>query len=137
MRTRTCPRESIYPSRAPTTDPACLIGLSHAVANTSEIPLGRVWAPGHSGGTENMGSVDAHSPAAGAKPVEGLECVAELPTEVTVGPAKLTLSTAGTLRHEVVVTDQRPRPLDVTQARCSSPFILAAVTAAEGVPAAV
>src|SRR5207302_8431772 len=56
---------------------------------------------------------------------------------VQVDPTKLTLSTNGTLRHEIVLTDQRPRPLHVTQARCGAPFSLAEVKTTEGVPAAV
>jgi hypothetical protein len=69
--------------------------------------------------------------------VDNLELLAELITEVKVEPAKLTLSTAGPLRHVVVVTDLRPHPLHVTQARCSSPFIPTEVQTAKDVAAVV
>src|SRR5262249_10950036 len=71
----------------------------------------------------------------GQEKVTSLELLADLIVEVKVEPARLILSTTGTLRHEVVVTDQRPHTLHVMQARCSSPFILAEAKTAEGVPA--
>ncbi|MBI1913212.1 MAG: DUF1573 domain-containing protein [Planctomycetes bacterium] len=109
----------------------------------------RAYRPGESGAIllevhtlsqpagSNVWRVDVRYQATDQEYVASLELLAELITEVKVEPAKLMFSTAGTLRHEVVVTDQRPRPLHVTQARCSSPFILAQVKAAEGAPAAV
>jgi len=85
----------------------------------------------------NVWRVEVRYHDAGQEHLENLELLAELITEVKVEPAKLILSTNGTLRHEVIVTDQRPRPFHVTQARCSSPFLLAEVKTAEGVSAAV
>src|SRR5439155_7379782 len=61
--------------------------------------------------------------------VASLELRAELVTEVKVEPATLTLYTDGTLRHEVVVTDLRPKPLRVTSARCSTPHLATRVAA--------
>jgi len=80
----------------------------------------------------NAWRVEVHYQDAGQEQVKHLELLAELITEVKVEPAQLSFSTAGALRHEVVVTDQRPKPLRVTQARCSSPFLLADVQAPEG-----
>src|SRR5262249_45320565 len=78
----------------------------------------------------NVWRVEVYYQDAGENHVQSIELLAELVTEVKVEPARLTLSTDGTLRHEVVVTDQRSTPFHVTQARCSSPFILAEVKAA-------
>jgi len=109
----------------------------------------RIYQPGESGAIllevntlsqpagPNLWRVEVLYRDAGQEQVENLELLTELITEVKVEPAKLTLSTNGTLRHEVVVTDQRPRPFHVTQARCSSPFILANVKTTEEVSVAV
>jgi len=85
----------------------------------------------------NAWRVDVTYQEAGQEHVKHLELLAELITEVKVEPAQLSFSTVGALRHEVVVTDLRPKPLRVTQARCSSPFLLADVQAPEGLTAAV
>src|SRR5262249_55496580 len=70
----------------------------------------------------------------GQERVRDLAILADLVTEVKVEPPKLTLSTDGTLRHEVVVTDLRPVPLRVTHAQCSSPYLAAQVRPSEGGP---
>lgn len=85
----------------------------------------------------NAWGVDVHYQDAGQEQIKRLDLLVNLITEVKVEPARLNFSTTGALRHQVVVTDQRPQPFRVTQARCSSPFLLADVQAAEGPTAAV
>jgi hypothetical protein len=49
-------------------------------------------------------------------------------TEVSVRPAELTVFADAAVRHEIVVTDLRPKPLDVTEVRSTSSQVTGAVT---------
>lgn len=60
---------------------------------------------------------------------QNLEVLADLLTEVKVEPAKLAVYTDTTLRHDVTVTDLRPKALRVTRALFASPHLGASVAA--------
>ena len=60
---------------------------------------------------------------------QNLEVLAVLLTEVKVEPAKLAVYTDATLRHDVTVTDLRPKTLRVTRALFASPHLGATVAA--------
>jgi hypothetical protein len=58
-----------------------------------------------------------------------LRVTARVVAEVTVQPAALTIISAGAVRHDVVFTDRRARPLTITAIRSSSPRLTGTLAA--------
>jgi hypothetical protein len=59
--------------------------------------------------------------SAGVVREAALSLIGQVTTEVMVQPAALTVNTDQRMTHEMVLTDQRPRPLAITELRTSSP----------------